>query len=84
MTELLEPVPELPDDTPIAEVRFPARINKVLTAEGLKTVGDVREAPDAMLLSLPDLGPRSVAFLRRSLGLASRDGVTLLATKSGE
>lgn len=84
MTELLEPVPELPDDTPIAQVRLPTRINKVLTAEWLKTVGAVREAPDAMLLSMPDLGKGSVAFLRRSLGLPSRDGVTPLPTKSSE
>ena len=70
-----EPTPELPDDTPISQVELPTRILNVLTAAGLRTVGEVREASDKMLLSLPDLGPASVAHLRDTLGLPSRDGV---------
>jgi hypothetical protein len=34
---MLDPTPELPDDTPIDRVRFPARIQNVLVAAGLKT-----------------------------------------------
>jgi hypothetical protein len=40
---LVDPTPELPDDTPIDRVRLPTRIHNVLAAAGLKTVGEVRE-----------------------------------------
>jgi DNA-directed RNA polymerase alpha subunit len=75
MSEPLDPTPELPDDTPLDSVELPTRIRNVLAAEGLKTVGDIREASDAMLLSLQDLGKGSVAHLRETLGLRSADGV---------
>jgi hypothetical protein len=39
----LYPTPELPDDTPIARVRFGTRIRNVLNAAGIKTVGEVRK-----------------------------------------
>jgi hypothetical protein len=48
----LEPTPELPDDTPIREVRFPTRMKDALFAAGLKTVGEVRETSDKALLAL--------------------------------
>jgi DNA-directed RNA polymerase alpha subunit len=70
-----DPTPELPDKTLISQVQFSARILNALTAAGLRTVGEVRETPDKMLLSLPDLGPGSVAHLRETLGLPSCDGV---------
>jgi DNA-directed RNA polymerase alpha subunit len=69
------PAPELPDDTPIENVRFSTRIRNALEAAGLKTVGEVRETPDATLLTFQDLGPGSVAHLRETLGLPSCDGV---------
>ena len=76
MTEhLIDPKPELPDDTPIDRVRFPTRIRNVLAASGLKTVGEVRETADETLLSLQDLGTVSVKYLRETLDLPSRDGV---------
>jgi DNA-directed RNA polymerase alpha subunit len=71
----LDPTPELPDDTPIDRVRFPARIRNVLDRSGLKTVGDVRELSDETLLSFQDFGKGSVALLRETLGLPSCDGV---------
>ena len=71
----LEPTPELPDDTPIREVQFPTRIKNALFAAGLKTVGEVRETSDKALLAIPDFGKTSVAQLRETLGLPSRDGV---------
>jgi len=71
----VDPTPKLPDDTLIANVRFPTRIRNVLAAAGLKTVGDVRETTDETLLSLQDLGSVSVKHLRETLGLPSRDGV---------
>jgi hypothetical protein len=46
----LESTPELPDNTPIREVRFPTRIKDALFAAGVKTVGEVRkELPRGML-----------------------------------
>ena len=72
---MLDPTPELPDDTPIDRVRFPARIQNVLVAAGLKTVGEVRETSDEALLSFQDFGKGSVAHLRETLGLPSTDGV---------
>ena len=72
---MLDPTPELPDDTLITNVRFSTRVRNALKAAGLKTVGEVREASDATLLSLQDLGQGSVAHLRGTLGLPSCDGV---------
>jgi DNA-directed RNA polymerase alpha subunit len=72
---MLYPAPELPDDTALENVRFSTRIRNAITAAGWKTVGEVREASDATLLSLPDVGPGSVAHLRETLGLPSTDGV---------
>ena len=78
---MLDPTPELPDDTLLSDVEFPARIRTVLAAAGLKTVGEVRETSDEILLSLQDLGKGSVAYLRETLGLPSTDGVTPLGKK---
>jgi DNA-directed RNA polymerase alpha subunit len=72
---ILYPAPELPDDTPIDNVRFATRIRTAVTAAGWKTVGEIREASDATLLSLQDLGKGSVAHLRETLGLPSEAGV---------
>ena len=78
---MLYPAPELPDDTPIENVRFSTRIRNAVTAVGWKTVGEIREASDATLLGLPDLGPGSVTSLRETLGLPSCDGVRPLGKK---
>ena len=75
------PTPELPDDTPLRNVRFSTRIQNALTASGLETVGEVRELSDATLLSLQDLGRASLGELRETLGLPSTDGVTPNPTK---
>jgi DNA-directed RNA polymerase alpha subunit len=72
---MLDPTPELPDDTPISDVEFPARIRAVLEAAGLTTVGEVRETSDEILLSFQDFGKASVAHLREILGLPAPDGV---------
>ena len=63
----LDPSPELPGATLLDRVDF-HREYEALGLEGLQTVGQVRETPDATLLSFPDLGPGSVAHLRE-LGL---------------
>jgi len=72
---MLYPAPGLPDDTPIGNVRFSTRIRNAIAAAGWKTVGEIRDASDATLLGLQDLGPRSVKHLRETLGLPSTDGV---------
>jgi DNA-directed RNA polymerase alpha subunit len=79
---MLYPAPELPDHTPIENVRFSTRVRNALTTAGVKTVGEIREASDAMLLSLQDLGKGSVAHLRETLGLPSTDGVRPLGKKT--
>jgi DNA-directed RNA polymerase alpha subunit len=43
---LVDPTPELSDDTPIEDVRFSTRIPNALGAVGVKTVGEVRETTD--------------------------------------
>jgi len=73
--KMLDPTPELPDDTLIEDVGFATRIRNALIAAGLKTVGEVREVSDGTLLSLQDLGKGSVAHLRETLGLPSTEGV---------
>src|SRR3979490_3506183 len=72
---MLYPAPELPDATPVENVRFATRIRKALHAAGMKTIGDVREVSDAALLSLPDFGSGSLSYLREALGLPPADGV---------
>ena len=78
---MLDPTPELPDDTPIGEVELPTRIRNVLAAAGLKTVGEVREISDETLLGFQDFGKGSVAHLRETLGLPSCDGVRPVGKK---
>jgi DNA-directed RNA polymerase alpha subunit len=63
------PAPEIPDDTLVARIHFSTRIRNALTAGGLKTAGEIREASDATLLSLQDLGAVTVRHLRERLGL---------------
>jgi DNA-directed RNA polymerase alpha subunit len=79
---MLYPAPDLPDSTPADKVRFSTRIRNALTAAGLKTIGEIREAPDPTLLSLQDLGPGSLAQLRETLGLPSKDGVRPVGSKA--
>ena len=65
---MLDPAPELPDVTLVENVRFSTRIRNAFNAAGIKTIGEVRETSDDTLLSLRDLGPGSVAHLRKTLG----------------
>jgi len=76
------PAPELPDDTLVDQLNLPRRIGRVLQSHGLKTVGEVRETSDEVLMSFPDLGAGSVKFLRETLGLPSEDGVRCVVSKA--
>jgi hypothetical protein len=78
---MLDPTPELPDDTPLGSIELPPRIRNVPAAAGLKTVGEVREISDETLLRFQDLAKTSVAHLRETLGLPSTDRVRPLSQK---
>jgi DNA-directed RNA polymerase alpha subunit len=72
---ILDPTPELPDDTPLDRVQFPTRICNVLVSADFKTVREIRETSDAALLTVQNCGVSTVSYLRRTLGLPSTDGV---------
>ena len=78
---MLEPTPELPDDTLISGVELPTRIRTVLAIAGLETVGEVRETSDEILLSFQNFGNASVTHLRETLGLPSTEGVRSFGKK---
>jgi DNA-directed RNA polymerase alpha subunit len=65
---MLYPAPDLPDETPIDNVRFSTRSKNALNEAGVKTVGEIRQASDATLLSFQDLGSSSIARLLETLG----------------
>ena len=72
---IVDPTPELPDDTSIDRVRFPTRIYNLLVAADVKTIGEIRTISDAELLAFQDCGASTVSYLRKTLGLPSTDGV---------
>jgi DNA-directed RNA polymerase alpha subunit len=78
---MLYPAPDLPDDTPIGNVRFSTKIRNAIATAGWKTVGEILDASDATLLGLQGLGPGSVAHLRENLGQPSSNGVRPLGKK---
>jgi DNA-directed RNA polymerase alpha subunit len=65
---MFDPVPNLPDDTLIEMVRFPAMIRNALTAGGLKTIGEIRASPDGELGRITRIGKESLTYLRKTLG----------------
>lgn len=64
---LLDPTRELPNDTPIKQVRFTWTMRRALIDAGLTTVGAVRAAPDEVLLGLKITGGLA-AHIRSTLG----------------
>jgi DNA-directed RNA polymerase alpha subunit len=78
---MLLPAPEIPDDALIEKLMLPARVQKALREEGMKTAGEVREKSDLQLLAFQNLGKGSVIHLRKTLGLPSIDGVRPIAGK---
>ena len=59
--------PDLPNDTLVEMVRLPTRIRNEVKFAGLKTIGDLRETTDEEFVSIPNLGPGSVKWLRARL-----------------
>jgi DNA-directed RNA polymerase alpha subunit len=80
---VLYPALGLPDETPIFNVRFSTRVTNALNGAGVKTVGEIREASDATLLSYQDLGASSIARLRETLGPAQSDALKPKRKKPG-
>jgi len=64
---LLHPTSELPDDTPVKQIRLPWAFRRTLSEAGLMTVGAVRKATDETLLELK-LGRGVVDHIRATLG----------------
>lgn len=62
------PALDLPDATHLSDLLLPTRITNALRDGGITTVGEVRDAPDATLLSFQDLGKVTLQYLRLSLG----------------
>lgn len=60
---MIDPAPELPDNTLIESVRLPQRIRNLLNSAGLKTVGEVRDKADAEFLSFPSVDKNSLQYL---------------------
>jgi hypothetical protein len=70
---MLYPAPELPDDTPVENVRFSTRIRNAFNAAGMKTIGEVRETSDDMpLSSTPAVGIICCPLASRVEGKAGR------------
>lgn len=65
---MLDLDPNLPDDTLLEMVHLPTRIRNALDYAGVKTMRELRELSDRALHSLPDLGPKSVRWLRERVG----------------
>lgn len=78
---MIDPAPELPDNTLIESVRLSQRIRNLLNSAGVKTVGEIRDKADAEFLSLPSVDKDSLLFLRRTLGLPSSQGVSCLPSE---
>ena len=58
---LIAATADLPDEMPIEKLQLTTRLQKALSVEGIKTVGEIREKSDQQLLSFQNPGRRSVA-----------------------
>jgi hypothetical protein len=77
---MLYPAPELPD-APVENVRFSTRIRNALSAAGMKTIGEAREASDDRPRSLRTLATARSPIFLKTPGLPSTDGVRPLGKK---
>jgi DNA-directed RNA polymerase alpha subunit len=66
---MLDPTPELPDDTALSNVRMPSRVRNALERAGIKSIGDLRSVSYKDLSRKRYIGLGSLAFLRRMLGV---------------
>ena len=70
---MVDPTPELPNDTLIIVVRFPTILRNALMSAGFKTIGDIRTTPNGELGKTTRIGKESLAYLRRTLGSGPND-----------
>ena len=57
-----------PDATPLMETGIPAMLRLALAAEGVKTIGDVRNLSDLDLICVRRVGIKSFELLREMFG----------------
>jgi hypothetical protein len=76
----LDPIPELPDDTPIDRVGFSTRVRNVLSAAGLKTIG--RRGARNIGRHASQFSRFWKGLCRLDSGLQSHDGVRQLREKA--
>ena len=69
---MLDPRPDLPDETLLAIVRIPTLLRNALHRAGIESVGEVRAAQDSFLRRVRYIGPTSFALLRNKLGEGDR------------
>ena len=65
---MLDPVPNLPDDTLIEMVRFSPLIRRSLNTAGLKTIGEIRAMSDDKLRIIRGIGAGAFVHLRATIG----------------
>jgi Bacterial RNA polymerase, alpha chain C terminal domain len=65
---MLDPSPDLANDTLLEHVNLPVRVGNSLTSGGLRTVGEVRETSASDLLTFQNVGLRTVAVIRELSG----------------
>ncbi len=61
---MLDPSPDLPAVTLIAEVGFPTIVRNALILAGLNTIGDIRSASDGELQRIRRIGPGRLVYIR--------------------
>jgi DNA-directed RNA polymerase alpha subunit len=65
---MIEPSPDLPDETLLQDLNLPTRIQNALSAGGLRTVGEVRKTSSFDLLTFRRVGKTSITVIRELLG----------------
>jgi DNA-directed RNA polymerase alpha subunit len=65
---MIEPSPDLPDETLLQDLNLPTRIQNALAAGGLRTVGEVRKTSSSDLRTFQGVGQNSITAIRKLLG----------------
>jgi hypothetical protein len=68
---MFDPVPNLPDDTPIETVRSSTIVRNGLLLAGFKTIGEIGATADSDLRRKRRFGPGRSAYLHGTLGVKS-------------
>jgi len=67
-SRLIPPTRDVPDNVHLTAINLPPRHRNALLRAGLRTVGDVRNAPDSFISLQRNVGRESFRFLRDGLG----------------